>query len=198
MNYSEIKARYSEKNYIFKERNYEANLFGIRNKDLNAVDYFNDILGVAYKDSFGQEQCLIFAGTTKPGLAYLGKEAGNPNGTFIMCPGQHRNAWMTGFHHANDPVKRYPAFVQSAAGVFKGWRDNDKDGKFDFSGIIYTDSQGVNGHHAGTIGETKNVGLYSMGCQVFQDDKEHHIWFAVGERSAELWGNLLDYTLFQD
>lgn len=196
MTYNDVKKMYSDKGYIFLTGPYKVNLFGIRNKDLTAVDYFNDILGVAYQDSFGNNQCLVFAGTTKPGLSYLGDKVGNPDGTAILCPGQHLNAWATGFHHANDPEKRYPAYVQRAPGVFTVWRDADKDGKFDFSGTVYTNSQGINGHRGG-INPTQKVGLYSMGCQVMQEDTEHHIWYGVGERHAELYGNSLHYTLFQ-
>lgn len=196
MKYEDIKKMYEEKGYTFLTRTYEANLFGIRNKDTKIVDEFNDVLGVAYVDGFGVCQCLTFAGTTKPGLVYLKDKLFNTSGTFIMAPGQHKGAWMCGYHHANDPEKRYESYVQRMPRVFKGWRDSDSDGAFDFTGKIYDDAVGVNGHRAG-INYTGKVGLYSAGCQVVQDDKEHLIWLSVGKRHAELYGNSLTYTLFQ-
>lgn len=197
MNYSQVKHLYDEKGFIFDTRKYGANLFGRRSKDLATVNKFNDVIGVAYVDAFGQGQCLEFEGSTKPGLSYLNGKPFNQEGTFIMTPGQHLNAWFVGFHHAGDALKQYEAFQQRAAGVFKGWRDNNQDGKFDFVGKIYTNGAGVNGHRAG-INETENVGLYGAGCQVVRDDKEFLIWLSVGKRSAELYGNSLNYTLFQD
>lgn len=197
MTHSEIKSLYDSNGFVFYTDRYRANLFGRRNADKVTVDQFNDVLGVAYVDGFGNAQCLEFAGTTKPGLTSLSGEPMNKNGTFILAPGQHLNAWIVGFHHANDPAKRYEAYVQSGPGVFKGWRDADKDGKFDFDGKIYTDVGGLNGHRA-NINETAKVGPHSYACQVVQDDKEHLIWLAVGKRCAELYGNKFHYTLFQD
>lgn len=197
MTHSQIKQLYQDNGYVFFTDRYRANLFGRRNKDLMTVDKFNDVLGAAYIDGFGNAQCLEFAGTTKPGLTSLSDKPMNANGTFILAPGQHLNCWKVGFHHADDPAKRYEAYQQAGSGVFKGWRDNDQDGKFDFAGKIYTDVGGLNGHRAG-INDTINVGPYSYACQVVQDDKEFLIWLAVGKRSAEIYGNLFHYTLFQD
>lgn len=196
MDYKSVKALYDGKGYIFHTGKNQANLFGLRNADLKTVDLFNDALGVAYLDGYNVPQCLLFAGTTKPGLASLAGEPMNKEGTFILAPGQHLNSWMVGYHHAGDPVKQYEAFQQRAAGVFKGWRDSDKDGQCDFGGKIYTDAAGVNGHRAG-INDTLRVGPYGFGCQVVQEDKEHLIWLSIGKLSAEKWGNSLHYTLFQ-
>lgn len=197
MTYDQIKKLYDDKGYLFDDRPYGANLFGLRNKDHATVNKFNDVIGVAYVDTLGQKQCLVFKGTTKPGLDYLNGKPFNKDGTFIMCPGQYLNCWIVGFHHANDPDKKYEAFQQRASGVFVGWRDNNQDSKFDFVGKLYSNAEGVNGHRGG-INETANVGLYGAGCQVVQEDKEHLIWLSVGKCHAERYGNSLTYTLFQD
>jgi len=195
LTYQFIKQKYIAKGYKFYEgKKYNANLFGIRNNDLSIVNKFNDIIGVAYQDEFMNEICLPFAGTTKPGLTWLGDKTGNPKGTFILASGQHPRCWRIGEHNISKPTK-YPAFVQSASNVFKGYRDNDKDGKFDLTGPLLTDVTGLNGHRAG-INDTFSVGPYSAACQVVQDDKEFEIWLSVGKRSAELYGNLFSYTLF--
>lgn len=195
MNYQQIKALYDAKGYVFHKERHRVNLFGRRNKDIVTVDQFNDMLGGAYLDGFGTEQCLEFAGTTKPGLTPITNGVANPKGVFIMAPGQHLDCWIVGFHHINDPDKKYEAYQQKAAGVFKGWRDGDKDGKFDMTGPIYTDAQGVNGHHAGE--ESVKVGGWSEGCQVVQITGQHLTWMSIGKTSAKFHGNSFHYTLFQ-
>lgn len=190
-----IKQLYLNKGYKFYDTGkYNVNLFGLRNADLTVVDKFNDVLGAAYLDEFGNKQCLVFQGTTKPGLSYLQDTLGNPNGTAIVCPGQYPGVWMIGFHHRGDPVKQYEAYEQK--GQFKCWRDSNKDGKYTMSGPIYTDGAGINGHHA-AIGESTNVGPWSSACQVVASDKEHAIWLAIGKRSAELYANSFTFSLFQ-
>lgn len=193
--YQEVKALYQKNNYKFYEQGqYNVNLFGIRNKDLTVVDKFNDKLGVAYVDEFLNLQCLVFQGTTKPGLSYLTDKLGNANGTGIMCPGQYKGFWMIGFHHRGQ-ANQYEAYEQK--GVCNCWRDNNKDGKFTMSGPIYTDAAGVNGHHAAE-GESQNVGPWSSACQVCSSKREHAVWLNIGWRCAELYGNSFTYTLFQD
>lgn len=195
--FDQVKNMYLQKGYDFFDKlPYQVNLCGFRNRDISTVDEFNDYLGVAYLDEFLNKHFLIFRGTTKPGLTSLSGKPMNPNGTFILAPGQHKKSWMTGFHHANDPEKRYEAYVQSGPGVFKGWRDNDQDGRFDFDGVLYSDVSGLNGHRAG-VNDTNKVGPYSYACQVVRDDKEHSIWLGVGKRCAEIYGNIFHYTLFQ-
>lgn len=195
LSYDQLQNMYLEKGYLFDAGKYRANIGAFRNKDLETVDQFNDTLFMAFKDSFDTKHLLMWPGTTKPGLAYLGQNMGNYNGTAIVCPGQHLNAWKVGYHHIGQP-NQYEAFEQAGPGVFKVFRDFDKDGKLDLGGKIYTDATGINGHHA-AAGETFRVGPWSAGCQVWQEDKEHGIALAIGKRQAELYANLFHYTLFQ-
>lgn len=189
--YDFLEAAYKKYNYIFNKRPYEVNVGGIRRKN-HKINEFNDILFIAYIDGFGQKQCLCFKGTTLPGLYYLKNKLGNVKGTFILQPGQYLNVWELSFHHLGK-ANQYEAYRQ--IGIFKGWRDNDADGEFDFSGPTYTDAAGVNGHHAA---DKDAVGAYSAGCQVVQDKEEHLIWIAPAERHKELYGNKIHYTLFQE
>lgn len=201
ISYDQVKNMYLQNGYVFHDTGkFNVNICGFRNKDLETVDKFNDYLGVAYLDEYLNKHFLIFAGTTKPGLGWLKEKMGNADGTGILCAGQHHNAWELGFHHVGKP-EQYEAFVQSGPGVFKCFRDKDQDGKFDLTGPVYTNAQGVNGHHA-AINDTFNVGLYSAMCQVWQDDKEHMIALSIAKRCAELYKDktgrcLFDYTLFQ-
>jgi hypothetical protein len=194
--YDFVKTAYQKYGYKFYDSGkYNVNLFGIRSKDPD-VNLFNDILGVAYLDDFGTKQCLVFWGTTKPGLTYLKDKLGNPNGTGILIPGQYPKAWIIDFHNKGTEHE-HKAFRQAGPGVFKVWRDKNKDGKLDYSGPIYTDVSGLNGHTTRDF-EIVNVGGFSAACQVVRDDKEHRVWISVAERAAELYGNIFTYTLFQE
>lgn len=196
IDYDFVKSMYAQKSYkFFDSGEYDVNFFGIRNKDLTIVNKFNDLIGVAYLDEFLNKQCLVFAGTTKPGLTYLKDKLGNPNGTGILCEDQYRKCWVIGKHNIGK-AHEHEAMVQSGPGVFKVWRDKDSDGNFDLDGPVYTDVQGLNGHTTRDF-DIENVGAFSAACNVIQDDKEHAIWLNVGKRSAELYGNLFTYTLFR-
>lgn len=196
IDYDFVQSMYLARAYKFYNAEpFNVNLFGIRNKDMSVVNQFNDLLGVAFLDEFLNKQCLVFQGTTKPGLTYLKDKLGNVNGTAILCEGQHKKCWMIGIHNAGKE-HAHEAYRQSGDGVFKVWRDNNSDGKFDLAGPIYTDSQGINGHTTRDF-DVVNVGGFSAACQVVQDDKEHQIWVAVGKRAAELYSNIFTYTLFR-
>lgn len=196
IDYDFVKSQYSQKGFKFYDSGqYNINLFGFRNKDLTVVNKFNDIIGVAYLDEFMKKQCLIFTGTTKPGLTYLKDKLGNPNGTGILCEGYYPKCWTISKHNIGKEHE-HDAFRQYGPGVFKVWRDKDSDGNFDLDGPIYTDVQGLNGHTTRDF-DIENVGGFSAACQVVQDDKEHQIWLAVGKRSAELYANLFSYALFR-
>lgn len=194
LTYDFIKSQFSQKGYIFREENEFANIFAFRSKEL-IVDRFNDIGGVALKDWFGNPQCLIFPCTTKPGLHYLKDELGNPRGTWITQPGQHHNCWKIGLHNG-----KYEALIQSGPGVFKGWRDLDSDGQFDYSGPTYNDSSGVDLHTTRfDVDVTDVVDRFSAGCTVIRDDKHFEVLLNLVKRTMEVFKiTLVDYTLFQE
>jgi len=192
MTYLEIRALYQQHGYRFYEGPYNVNNYARRNKDLTTVDKFNDIRGIAYQDAFGNQINLEWGATTKPGLKPLSGGAMNPNGVAILPPGFYEKCWVIGKHKG-----QYDALVQNGSGVFKVWRDNDKDGNFDFSGKIYTDVAGLNDHTTREH-QINNVGGFSEGCMVTQDDKEHQIKMAICQRAAELYSNSFSFALFQD
>jgi len=192
MTYLEIRALYQQHGYRFYEGPYNVNNYARRNKDLITVDKFNDIRGIAYQDAFGNQINLEWGATTKPGLKPLSGGAMNPNGVAILMPGFYEKCWIIGKHKG-----QYDALVQNGSGVFKVWRDNDKDGNFDFSGKIYTDVAGLNDHTTREH-QINNVGGFSEGCMVTQDDKEHQIKMAICQRAAELYSNSFSFALFQD
>ena len=188
--YNDIKYIYQFSNYEFNQSKYNINLFGLRHAP--EVDAFNDLLGVAYMDEFENEHCLLFKGTTKPGLYYLGEgRVGNQDGTFILAPGFYKDCWMVGTH------KGYPAFQQKGYGIFKGWRDNNRDGKLDYSGKLYDNVTGLNGHRTNLNSIPKLIGPHSAGCQVVQFEADFQVWFNIGRIHVHINGNSLNYALFQ-
>jgi hypothetical protein len=159
-----------------------------------AVDQFNDLLGVATEDHFGNQINLVHKGTTKPGLYWLGKEhIGNIDGTAILIPDQYRSCWIVGKHKGE-----YEALQQSDRAQFKVWRDKNKDGHLDYSGKIYYNVAGLNGHCESLIRETERVGAYSAGCQVRQYDLEHFAVMNLCKLSTIYWGKYISYTLFEE
>ncbi len=198
LSYDQVKSFYVSKGYKFYDvGGYNVNLFGFRNKDLSIVDSFNDYIGVAYLDQFMNKQCLLFAGTTKPGLTGLKDKLGNAEGTAILIPGQYPKSLVLGKHNRGKEHE-HEALVQNGSGVFKTWRDSDLDGKFTTTGAVYTNVAGLNLH---TTREHRivRVGGFSMACQVVQDDKEHSILMNIVKRSAEWYpeNKSYTYTLFQ-
>lgn len=193
-NYLQIKDMYLKKGYKFYDSGaYNVNIGGIRNPSTE-VDKFNDLIFVAYLDEFRNQQCLLFAATTKPGLTYLKDKLGSADGTAILIPGQYPKSLVLGLHNQGTPHE-HKAFRQAGPGVFKVWRDKNSDGKLDYSGKIYDDVKGLNLHTTREF-QVSRVGGFSAACQVVEDDKEHRILISVGERSAELYSNLFTYTLF--
>ena len=193
LSYQRLKKTVESKGYKFFENGaLDVNIFGVR-FGYDVVNEFNDIVGVAYKDEFGNEVCLAFKATTKPGLYWLKNKLMNKQGTFIMMPGQYRSCWYAGLHGKT----RYPALRQNGKNQFKGWRDNDSDGKFDVDGPIYSDAMYVNGHTTSFKNDIDKVGPYSAGCQVIQDSEEFKAWLAVIYRSMESHGDKVSYTLLE-
>jgi hypothetical protein len=191
LTYDQIRAAIQNKGYAFFEDGaYDVNLYGIRNSSMDA-DEWNDVLGVAYKDKIGNKINLMHKGSTKPGLYWLKKKMGNLQGTAILIPGQYRGCWKIGEH------KGYEALSQKS-GVFRVWRDNDSDGKFDYSGKTYDDVTGLNMHTESLIHKTEKVGAYSAGCQVRADDLEHFMVMQVLKISNKIFGNSFSFTLLEE
>lgn len=192
LSYQQLQEVYARKDYRFFDTGvFNVNIFGIRSEDL-LVDEFNDVLGLAYRDTFGNECLSLFKGTTKPGYYYLKHEMLNENGTSILIPGQYRSCWQLGFH------KSYQALVQKGTGIFKVWRDNDSEGDLDYNGEVYTDVTGLNLHTTSFKNNIERVGKYSAGCQVIQDDLDFNMALSIILKSAERYGTTFSYTLLQE
>lgn len=177
--------------YSWWEGAYNPFLYAIRSRSLIA-DLWNDVCGICYIDHFGNKINLMHKGSTKPGLNWLKDKMGNVNGTAILPPGQYSKCWKVAEH------KGYVALVQAGPGVFKVWRDSNKDGRFDFQGPLFDDVTGLNMHTESLLKETEKVGWYSAGCQVRAHDKEHFMVMSILQMSIPTWGDRFSYTLLEE
>jgi hypothetical protein len=150
--YDTIKALYDQHGYPLHDG---INPFAIRN-NLWLPDKFNDVIGIV---SAGK--VIAFSGTTKPGLSPLKREDVHKDGVFILAPGFYEHCWHKGLHKG-----KYKALVQFGSGIFRGWRDNDKDGQFDIDGAVWTNVTGLNYHTTRWDFQVQRVGDFSEGCQV--------------------------------
>ena len=80
---------------FFTTGDYNLNIFGIRNKNLQ-TDTFNDYICLAYREG-GNMQLKVYAATTDPGSTYR-KRCIDSRGTAIMLPGQYKGAYGIGLH----------------------------------------------------------------------------------------------------
>ena len=174
---------------LYKAHGYEfvngINPFGIRAKD-RTVDKWNDILGIATPNAV-----IAVSGTTDPGASPLSKTEGvNKNGIFILHAGFYKNCWQKGMHKG-----KYRALVQFGQGIFKGYRDSDKDGNLDFSGKTWDDVQGLNFHTTRWDKQVIRVGDFSEACQVVEVAREYDQIMDVVYGSTQ---SLFNYALFEE
>jgi hypothetical protein len=195
-----IRATYDKKKYrFFSSKRYDLNIGGIRNPTTKP-NRFDDSLFVAFIDERWTWRVALWSCTTDPGLFFLGDEKmGDTQGTAILIPGQYRGAWMIGKHKG-----KYPALVQNGMGVFKVWRDRDKDGVIDTSGKVYDDVTGLNCHKAhdwnkgAQVGKKKSVKNWSAGCQVSEVSSAHdYLLMPLARTQVKKGaGRTFTYTLF--
>lgn len=184
ISYNQVIDLYRSKSFPIEEN--AINVFGIRSKDLTA-DKWNDTLGIITPG----KKVIALSGTTDPGKAPLSRiEKINANGVFILQPGFYKNCWHKGKHKG-----KYNALVQFGSGIFKGWRDNNKDGKLDLTGKIWSDVQGLNFHTTRWDLKVQRVGDFSEGCQVVEVAQEYDTIINVIYASEQ---PLYSYALFQN
>lgn len=167
---------------------YDLFVFGIRNK-VAKVDAWDDVLGCIYLDASLTLQCVLWRGTTDPGLSSL-VDPMNRAGCAIVVPGQYRQSHKLGMHKGKSP-----AMVQVAP--IKVYRDENKDAVFNFdaptSGYF-----GIN-LHSPWKDDLARVGAASAGCQVFHAKSDLEALLAlVKEQAAHGLGDVVTYTLFSD
>jgi hypothetical protein len=195
----QIKDAFLKKGYQYfsGSKPYNLNIWGIR-KQFGQIDLFDDCLGISYIDEDGIEQMMVHKATCDPGKYYMLTKLGNPNGTFILAPGQYIGCWKTGKHGKT----KYNALVQkNNYKGFNGWRDNILDGqlqrKLDVSGNYFKDVQGLNMHRSSSSYSTI-VGEFSAGCQVRQYNVSHlKVWDLI-QKALIHFPDSFSYTLFDE
>ncbi len=130
-------------------------VYGLRTKDIECKNAFDDIIGVHYPDGKTKE----WVGTTKPGIYYL-KHLINAGGCAILKEGIYEDTYQIALHQ-----NKYEALCQRK--FVSCYRDINKDNMYDYDPkTVTTGMYGINIHHAG-IDSTK-VDNWSAGCQVFK------------------------------
>lgn len=168
---------------------FNLNIVGIRANN-PVPGSFDDMIYCFYKDR-GNYIKFAWPATTDPGLYYLQNPL-NVDGTAILVPGQYRGAFKLGLHHG-----KYEALVQ--AKPLKVIRDIDRDSVLEFeSKNIEEGMFGINIHRASNSHESKTVGKWSAGCQVFANPDHFRTFIELCKSSAKLYGNSFTYTLINE
>lgn len=193
-----IRNMYEANSYKFYDQKpYDCNFFGIRNANPDqTADEFNDFLGVAYKDEFGNYCLKIAFGTTDPSRLALTNPSfpeAQKNGTAILCEGYYPSVYQYGTHGTG--AWQHAALRQK--GTFRIYRDANRDNILDFDAPITEGIYGINRHAAHHNFDVQNIGRYGEGCQVTQNYKAHLEQMAIAKRQI-LMGipNSFSYALF--
>lgn len=177
---------YRENGYTpFTRGDYNLNITGIRYKRKNnkLTDKFDDVLYLDYKVD-GKWVHKEYPITTLYGSYYGLIKLGNKKGTAILKPGRWK--YKIGYHAGKK------ALVQ--AEPFEVLRDNTLDGTYNPT----TENKGyfgINIHRAGVF--SKIVYNWSAGCQVFQKTKDFLEFLDIVEKSMEIYGDTVTYTLIE-
>lgn len=175
---------------------YKLNIVGFRNPNTNPLQ-FDDDLFVFWKNPSGIWKGRKYKITTDPSTAYLKNPYGNNAGTAIVAHGQYVNSHKLRTHTG------YPALSQRRDICI--YRDYDRDDTlfFDVNTIVCKSDMGINIHRAKVgdaddgQGNTKKIGLYSAGCQVFQNYYCFQEFLDMCRRQVSMYGDDgFTYTLF--
>ena len=176
---------FEKKKYKFFTSPLSVNIFAIRCE--TGTDEFDDIIGIAYYDSFGDFSLHTFKGTTEPGRFYLNNPL-REEGCAIMVENQYLGVYEVGPHGRTG----YEACRQ--AKNIKVYRDNNGNNQHDLDpstiqeGIFYT-----NIHHGW---DAAKVGKNSAGCIVIQSKQQFtNIFMPLVKQSAKLCGKRFSFTL---
>lgn len=188
---SDFKSILKNKGYsYFDKGSYNLNIIGVRNKERNVTNKFDDILVVEYVSEWGTKCKKCYAITTDPGIYYM-KNLMNKKGTAILVPNQYKSTFKLGLHQG-----KYKALVQNK--TVKVYRDKNKNAVYDYnSGTVDEGIFGINIHKAGK--ESKQVDKWSAGCQVFANEYDFNEFIALCEMQvSHNMGNSFTYTLLNE
>lgn len=184
-----IEKTVKSKGYLwFEKGDYNINIVGVRNyaNGKKATNLFDDRITLIYKEN---EEWMFhsFKATTEPSPLYL-KNPINKKGTAILKPMQHRKAYSLGLHQG-----QYEALRQ--VGELRVFRDDDRDGDYDYINESASFNDGINIHRASPTGESIYIEKWSAGCQVIANIKDWNKFLSIVKKSASLYGGKFTYTL---
>ena len=188
----QIEAAVKAKGYKwFEGGDYNLNIVGVRNSDTNGVvtNKFDDMITLTYEVG-GVLKYHEFDATTDPG-AHWEKNLLSKDGVAILVPNQYRGSHTLGLHQG-----KYEALRQKKP--LKVYRDNDKDGVYDFiEENVHEGIYGINIHRATSRegGKSVQVDKWSAGCQVIAANDDFELFMNVVNKAAKVWGNSFTYTL---
>jgi hypothetical protein len=176
----------------FTADNYDVNIVGVRNAETEGkvTNRFDDCVTISYKDENGEWNFHCFDATTDPG-SHWEKNIMSKEGVAILKEGQYRGSHMIGLHQG-----KYEALRQKKP--LKVYRDNDKDGVYDFiEENVHEGIYGINIHRATSRegGKSVQVDKWSAGCQVIAANNDFKLLMEVVNKAAKIWGNSFTYTL---
>lgn len=176
----------------FTADNYDVNIVGVRNAETEGkvTNRFDDCVTISYKDENGEWNFHCFDATTDPG-SHWEKNIMRKEGVAILKEDQYRGSHMIGLHQG-----KYEALRQKKP--LKVYRDNDKDGVYDFiEENVHEGIYGINIHRATSREGSKSVQVdkWSAGCQVIAANNDFKLLMEVVNKAAKIWGNSFTYTL---
>lgn len=198
-----ILAMMRSKKYVVYKEPFKLNIIGVRRANTQD-DMFDDKMYVLWKDEDNNWEGREYSITTDPSTKYLlqggigtfdGKKA-----TAILPNGQYIDKWTIRKHNG-----KYDALCQrnDADGKICVYRDYDRDSTLTFNiEDKNCGNYGINIHKAKNggaddgEGNTKKIGAYSAGCQVFQNSYCFQEFMDMAYKQKGLYGNNFTYTLF--
>ena len=182
---------------------YMLNIIGVRNADTDP-NKFDDYIYVIWRDDKGKLNGKRYNATTDPSTRYLkqgGHKKGSNTGTAILPQGQYLDKW----HIRGHGQTGYKALGQYRSGDDKKicvYRDYDRNSTLNFDVKTKTCGHyGINIHRAKAggaddgRGNTNTIGVYSAGCQVFQNYYCFQEFMDMAYKQESLYGGSFSYTL---
>ena len=176
-----------------KDKGFDVNIVGVRNSSTDGAvtNKFDDHITVSYKVN-GEWQFRCYEATTDPGKHWV-ENIMNKHGVAILKPGQYR-----GSHKIRKHQGRYDALGQQKP--MKVYRDNNKDGTYDFSEEnVHEGIYGINIHRATKYAGKKSTQIdrWSAGCQVIAANDDWTAFMKIMRAARAIWGNSFTYTLIE-
>jgi len=189
------------KKYVIYKDPYKMNIIGVRNANTDPNE-FDDKIFVLFKDDKNKWNGIEYSATTDPSTKYLKRGGYESNtGTAILPQGQYLDKWTIRGHGKTG----YMALGQrrDADGKICVYRDYDRNSTLNFDIDTKTcGNYGINIHRAKSggaddgNGNTRFIGDYSAGCQVFQNSYCFKEFMDMAYKQKDLYGNSFSYTLF--